>query len=120
MLSGAYAKAKVFLILLAIGVVGAVAYSRIYPQDPCDLYPDLQCGKYAPGNGGNGGDVVTGSRTCIVNASGDLPTCTDGPGGDGSPKKTLINGKSYTSCSRVKAVRAGGSRNFYYEGKCIP
>lgn len=96
-------KITAFIIMLAVAVIAAVIYSKIHPQDPCDLYPDLQCGKYAQDGGGS---PSAGYRTCILNlVGGGLPECSDGThGGDGLPKKTLINGKLYDQCRYVSAT----------------
>lgn len=98
-------------LLIGIAAVVAFAYSKIYPQNPCDLYPDLQCGKYANDNNNGGGGAVAGYRTCILNlVGGGLPECSDGThGGDGIPKKTLVNKKLYDEC---RYVTAGG--------ECVP
>lgn len=54
---------------------------------------------YASDHGGSGG-----FRSCILNAvadPGDWADCSDGRGGDGKLKDTLINGRHY-DCNRVR------------------
>ncbi len=48
---------------------------------------------------GAGGSV----RNCIKSALGNLPDCNDGPGGDGSLKQTMVNGKIVGICRSVRA-----------------
>ena len=47
--------------------------------------------------GGNDG----GFRSCIKSSFGSLPDCSDTHGGDGVPKRTMVNGKDIGICSNV-------------------
>lgn len=51
----------------------------------------------APGGGGGGGTF----RSCITRYFGDQPSCSDEPGGDGTAKKTVLNGRDLGVCRRV-------------------
>lgn len=62
-------KMGALIALIAVAALLAVGYSLISgPKDPCDLYPDLQCGKYANTGGDTGGDNGNGG-------SGDTSGC---------------------------------------------
>lgn len=77
-------------IALSIGIVRATdpdAFSWLG-----DLFPD-------GGDGGNGGG--DGFRSCIASIFDRPPECSDGPGGDGTPKKTLLNNRDYGICRKV-------------------
>lgn len=55
---------------------------------------------------GGGGTSSSGYRTCITSYYGKLPECSDGPGGDGTYKKTRVNNKVYDSCKNVSVSGA--------------
>ncbi|MDE2001490.1 MAG: hypothetical protein KGI60_02905 [Patescibacteria group bacterium] len=49
------------------------------------------------------------TRNCVKSALGNLPECNDGPGGNGTPLPTTVNGQSIGTCRNVTAA-----------GTCIP
>lgn len=61
-------------------------------------------------------NIVPGpSRTCTGSSLGKLPSCTDGPGGDGTPKKTILNGRNIGICSYVNYRYNPVARDFQYQ-----
>lgn len=94
-------KMGALIALIAVAALLAFGYSLISgPKDPCELYPDLQCGPYAKGgdtgNGGSGG--TSGCPTiCDAAAITVAPQCECPPD---STYYDTITGSTCTGCKQ--------------------
>lgn len=91
---------KPFIITILLLAAAAVIYSRYYPPDPCDLYPDLQCGKYRKPTPTPTPKPV--DSVVIHPGESAEVQCGDGSGG--------VNPQLDSGNSNVKYTSAGGEK----------